>query len=157
MKKLLLLLLAIALCTTVIAQDEEEKKEPVIGWETGAGLGFDLSQLLQINPKQGAGQNRIGLGGALSIFGKYTKDRIAWDNSGNWQFGVQKLGNGPLPTGEKIPFQKAIDELRLNSKFGYKISETSKFYYAADLGFLSQITSTWAGTDTVPGFFPFRY
>ncbi|HMQ49928.1 MAG TPA: DUF3078 domain-containing protein [Saprospiraceae bacterium] len=137
------------------AQENAEVAETPKTWETGAGLGLDFAQLFQFNPKQGAGQNRLGLGGAINIFAKYKKNRLAWDNLGSWQFGVQRLGTGVIAQGstEKIPFQKAIDELRLNSKLGYQTSETSKFFYAVDFSFLSQITPTYEGTPTYAGFF----
>ncbi len=42
-------------------------------WKTGLSLGLDFSQLLQINPRQGAGQNRLGAGTAITAFAKYKK------------------------------------------------------------------------------------
>lgn len=129
-------------------------EEPPV-WTKGAGIGLDFAQLLQINPRQGAGQNRLGLGGSINIFGNYRKGRVAWDNLGSWQFGVQRLGSGVIAQGSdtKIPFQKAIDELRINSKIGYKVTENSKFFYAGDLSLLSQLTPTYIGTDDFPGNF----
>ncbi len=147
------LLIAIALIfmglTPTWAQEEAAEEEELQGWETGAGIGFDFSQLFQLNPKQGAGENRIGFGGAINFFANYDRKRLSWDNQVNWQFGIQKLGAGPLPGIMSIdnrPFQKSIDELRLNSKVGYKTSEKSKFFYAADYSFLSQITRTFQGS-----------
>jgi len=134
------------------AKPAEEEK----AWKTTAGLGLDFAQLFIHNPRQGAGQNRVGFGSAVNIAALYKKDRIAWDNLLLWQFGIQRLGSGVIAQGtndNKIPFQKAIDELRLNSKIGYKISETSKFFYAADVSFLSQLTPTYRGSDDYPGNF----
>ena len=160
--KIRLFLLA-ALCLGVFswgwaqedAPAEEETKEET-AWKTGAGIGLDFSQLFQLNPRQGAGQNRLGFGGAVNIFANYKEGRLAWENLGNWQFGIQRLGAGVVAQGtdeKKVPFQKAIDELRLNSKVGYKTSETSKFFYAADFSFLSQFTPTYLGNDDYPGNF----
>lgn len=134
---------------------EATPTDTVKAWTTGAGVGLDFVQLFQLNPRQGAGQNRIGLGGATNIFAKYKKNRIAWDNIANWQFGLQRLGSGTISqvSDEKVPFQKSIDELRLNSKVGYKTSDTSKFFYAADLFFFSQITPTY-NDNSLPGNFP---
>lgn len=133
------------------AQDSAEAPaEEQEGWETGAGIGFDFAQLFQLNPRQGAGQNRLGFGGAANFFANYKKDRFAWDNLTSWQFGLQRLGAGVVAQGavQKIPFQKSIDELRLNSKVGYKTSQDSKFFYAANLSYLSQVVPTY----TDPGF-----
>ncbi|HMQ85935.1 MAG TPA: DUF3078 domain-containing protein [Flavilitoribacter sp.] len=134
----------------------KEKEKPQEGWKTGAGLGLDFAQLLQINPRQGAGQNRLGFGSAFNFYGNLRKGRLAWDNASIWQFGIQRLGAGVIAQGvtqKKIPFQKAIDELRLNSKIGYQISKKSKFFYAADLSFLSQLTKTYQGNKEYPGNF----
>ncbi|MFZ4560280.1 MAG: DUF3078 domain-containing protein [Saprospiraceae bacterium] len=109
----------------------KQKKAPT-DWQTGAGIGLDFSQLLQINPRQGAGQNRIGAGTALTVFAKRKKGRTALDNTASWQFGVQRLGSGPPANGGKLPFQKVIDEFRISSKTGYRASDTSSFFYAAD-------------------------
>ena len=147
------LFLLFTLCTfTHIQAQEEEAEEPKQGWDIGAGIGLDLAQLLQINPRVGAGQNRLGLGGAITAYGKYNKNRFRWINTGSWQFGVQKIGVGAIPgTSDKIPFQKAIDELRLNSNAGYKTSENSKWLYTADFAFLSQVTPSYNGTDQIAG------
>lgn len=154
----LLSLLLLAIAAPLVAQDAPAAaapaEEPPL-WTKGAGIGLDLAQLLQINPRQGAGQNRLGLGGAINFFANHRKGRVAWDNLASWQFSVQRLGSGIISQGSdtKIPFQKAIDELRLNSKIGYKITENSKFFYAADFSFLSQATPTYLGTEEFPGNF----
>ena len=116
-----------------------------IGWTVGAGIGSEFTQLLHINPKIGAGQNKIGLGGAVNFFANRKGKTFFWNNRVSWQFGVQKLGSGPLPSGGNIPFQKTIDAFRLNSKAGNKTGKKSKFYYAADLSVFGQLTPTFVG------------
>lgn len=151
----LLALLCLAL-TPLQAQEEAAPETEPEGWTTGGGIGLDLSQLLQINPKQGAGQNRLGFGSAINLFGNYREDRRQWDNQASWQFGMQKLGSGVVPfNGQEfdIPFQKSLDELRLGSKYGYQTSETSKWFYAANATFVSQVTPTYAGPAAYPGNF----
>ncbi len=147
MKKYVFLLTMLLVCTYPLFAQEEEAEESKEGWEVGAGLGLDFAQLLQINPRVGAGQNRIGLGGATNVFAKYRKGRLAWDNLASWQFGVQRIGSGQLGRGlSKVPFQKANDELRINSKVGFQTSEDSKLFYAADFSFLSQVTPSYIDT-----------
>lgn len=136
-----------------IAQDTTAQKKVPSPWKLGVGIGIDFSQLLQINPRQGAGQNRIGMGGAITAFAKRKKGRAALDNNASWQFGVQHLGSGPLANGGNIPFQKAIDDMRISSKMGYQASDTSHFFYAADVNLRSQITPTYKGTKQYPGNF----
>lgn len=148
----MLILLCILPAVSLWAQPQDTLE----GWETGAGIGFDFTQLLQINPKQGAGQNRIGFGGATNIFANYSQDRREWSNQGSWQFGIQRIGAGVVAQGTqtaRIPFQKAIDELRLSSKYGYQTSDSSKWFYAANFTFLSQLTPSYLGTDNYPGNF----
>lgn len=153
MRKGCTLLLFLLVATTTWAQNAAP--DTLQGWRNGAGIGFDFAQLFQLNPRQGAGQNRLGLGGAANFFAKYRNGRLAWDNLANWQFGLQRLGSGLVAQGttQKIPFQKAIDEFRLNSKIGYKTSDTSKFFYTADLSLFSQITPTYNDAG-LPGNFP---
>jgi hypothetical protein len=148
-------LLFFVLSNTVLSQAQTPQPDTTQGWTRGAGLGMDFVQLFQLNPRQGAGQNRLGLGGATNFFAKYKNGRLAWDNIANWQFGLQRLGSGVVAQGTttKIPFQKAIDELRLNSKVGFKVSDTSKFYYSADVFYFSQITPTY-NDQGLPGNFP---
>jgi hypothetical protein len=122
------------------------------GWKSGGGFGLDLGQLLQLNPKVGSGENRLGFGGAVSYFAKYKKGLLSWDNIGSLNLSVVKLGTGVLASTAsfakvKQPFQKSIDELRISSRIGYKTSATSKWSYALDFGFLSQLTPTYRGTD----------
>ena len=57
-------------------------------WKIGGGFGLDFSQLIYINPKVGAGDNRIGIGGNISLFANYKHQRIKWQNSTGLSFGV---------------------------------------------------------------------
>lgn len=157
MKHLFLCLCLLLSLTPLIAQKKEKKPKEEIpeGWQFGAGLGMDLSQLLQINPKQGAGQNRLGLGGAANAFSNFKRGRRVWDNTVLWQFGVQRLGSGAVILGsdDKVPFQKTIDEFRLSSKYGYQIKEDGELYYSTNATFLSQLTPTYQFPDLQSGNF----
>jgi len=75
MKKVLYFFV-IVLCTPFFLKSQNEntpKKDSL--WKTGASLGLDFSQLFQLNPRQGAGQNRIGAGTAITAFAKIKKKR----------------------------------------------------------------------------------
>lgn len=140
MSKYLCLFVALILSfqNPVLAQDDKPKEEEE-GWKFGGGIGLDFAQLLLINPRVGAGENRIGLGGNITAFAKYKKGRLSWDNAASFQFGVQRLGRG------KKPFQKSIDELRVSSLFAYELTDENPFSYAFDATFLSQVTPTYDG------------
>ncbi len=124
-------------------------------WETTFGFGLDVSELFQLNPKQGAGQNRIGIGGAITFAANYQKNRFEIENLASWQFGIQKLGFGTIPgLGEDVgvPFQKSIDELRLTSKSGYRIrAENPKLFLSSNFTFFSQLAPSYPGPDEYPG------
>ncbi|MCB0635256.1 MAG: DUF3078 domain-containing protein [Lewinella sp.] len=145
----------------VLAQEEAAPPTPAEQkaagpWDVGAGMGFDFAQLLQINPKQGAGQNRLGIGGAANVFANYKLGRHRLQNKASWQFGLQRLGSGVVAQGtdeSPIPFQKAIDELRLSTKYGFRVSPESKWLLAVNGTLFSQLTPTYQGSDTYPGNF----
>jgi hypothetical protein len=109
-------------------------------WKTGGGLGLDFANLLLINPKIGAGENNIGIGGNTSFYAKYRKGRARWNNAAALNFAVQKLGRGGTR-----PFQKSQDEIRLTSIFSYDFTKDNPFAYAFDVLLLSQITPTYEG------------
>jgi hypothetical protein len=157
MKQFFLFAFLLLLVAPLAAQKKEKKPKEEIpdGWRFGAGIGLDLSQLLQINPKQGAGQNRLGLGGAANAFSNFKEGRRVWDNTVLWQFGIQRLGSGAVFPGsdDKIPFQKTIDEFRLNSKYGYQIRKEGELYYSVSATFLSQLTPTYQFADLQSGNF----
>jgi len=124
-------------------------------WNNNISLGIDFAQLFQLNPRQGAGQNKIALGGAINATNTYNSNGFTWDNTLIAQFSVQRIGSGVISNlnRNRIPFQKAIDEIRLNSKAGWKTSENSPYYFAFNLGLLTQLTPTYKGTTSFPGNF----
>ncbi len=151
MKRISLLFMLLAFLTTATFAQEEKPAAEEKKWTTGLGIGLDFAQLLQINPKVGAGENRLGLGGALTYFANMKNGKHSWDNSIAWRLGVQKLGSGIYGGGtgngeDKVPFQKSIDELRFDSKYGYAITNDKKWYMATELSFLSQILKTYSGS-----------
>lgn len=129
---------------TLQAQDKETEEEKY--WTTGGAAGLDLGQMLFINPKFGAGEDRIGIAGSANLYAKYKKERVSWDNMVGLNFGVQRLGSFR----KEIPFQKSVDELRIASNFSYGITPTSPFGYSLDMLFLSQITPTYDGNFLSP-------
>jgi hypothetical protein len=108
-------------------------------WKFKGAVGLDFAQMLLINPKIGAGENKIAFGGNTSGAAIYEMDRFSWNAALNINFGIQKLGSG------KKPFQKTLDELRLTTQFNYKFKMDSPWAYALDIAFLSQLTPTYEG------------
>lgn len=126
------------------AQDKEETEEKP--WTAGGAAGLDLGQMLFINPKFGAGEDRIGIAGNINLYAKYKKGRVSWDNIAGLNFGVQRLGS----LRKVIPFQKSVDELRFASNFSYAITKNSPFGYSLDALLLTQITPTYDGNLLAP-------
>ena len=130
------------------AQDEAEEVIPD-GWSYGASLGADLGQLLQFNPRVGAGENRVGVGLNVGVFANKKQGLMNWDNSATLNLALQRLGGGILPRNPgdaaiKVPWQKSADELRFASLFGVKFNETSPWGYGVQSTFLTQLTPTYA-------------
>ena len=105
-------------------------------WTTGGSIGLDMSQLALINPKIGAGENKLAFGGLTTLFAKYKAGKVMWNNEGSLQLAVQRLGGGDNP------FTKNLDVLRVNSKFGYQI--TSKLNGAFLANFESLLLPTYS-------------
>lgn len=139
MKKSLLSALAF-FCLIQIISAQEETTTAVTetkNWEKSASLGLDLSQLLLINPKFGAGENRLGFGGVAGGSANYAQGKWIWENKLGWQFAVQRLGS------TENSFTKNVDQLDLLSKGGYALSADKKWYAALEGALRTQITSTF--------------
>lgn len=118
------------------------KIDTTLGWKYAAAAGLDLGGTKIFNPKVGAGNSRLGIGGLGSIIAKRKGARSFWDNQFSMQFGVQELGR-TAPT-QPTGFQKNLDILRLQSRYGYDISSDKKWFAAIDFFGQSQIMSTYA-------------
>ncbi len=136
-----ILLCVLAFCAFQLSYGQESVDSldtaPVY-WKLGGGLGLDFAQLLQINPRPGAGDNRIGFGGLNNWFLNYKKNNIAWENNLTLQLSVQKLGI------EDTLFVKNLDVFRFNSKFGFK-GEDERLFFAAELQTQTLLLNTFEG------------
>jgi hypothetical protein len=134
------LLLAFFCCQlTAFAQTEAPKTEeaPKV-WTVGGSFGLDLTGLGMINPKLGAGDNRIGFGGLINLFANQKKAKSFWNNSAALQLAAQRIG------GKDADFQKNLDVLRLGSRYGYSIVG-EKLFAAIDGTAESQLMRTYSG------------
>lgn len=115
------------------------------GWTATATLGFDFLSNVFVNPKAGAGDNRITLGFNGGVLTNYNFGPLSWSNQLQLAYGVQKTGNGFLEDypSVKIPFKKNTDRFLFNSKVAYRASYFSKYYYTANVSFNSQLAKTY--------------
>lgn len=109
------------------AQDATTTKADTV-WRTGGLFSSSFNQVSLLNWAAG-GQDAMSLNNIISLYAKYNKGKMAWDNTLDMGYGIIKQGD------EKI--RKNDDRLELNSKLGYKINET-KFYYTILFNFRSQ-------------------
>ena len=108
------------------------------GWTRGGSFGLDLTGLGLINPRLGAGANRFGFGGLVYLFANDKQDNFFWDNSGSLQLAALRVG------GKSQPFQKNVDIIRLNSRYGYNIIK-DKLFAAIDAQAETQLLPTYVG------------
>ena len=140
-KYFLLIILTFAFVGSGFGQADETVAEITPTWNTGGGIGLNLDQLLVINPRAGAGENKFSFGGIGNIFANYREGKIAWDNAASLQLVFQRLGRDQAGN----PFQKTLDDLKLATKIGYSISPDNKWYAALEATFQSQLLTTYNG------------
>jgi len=128
MKRILVLLLfTFTSIATVSAQGDTAIVADTV-WRTGGLFSSSFNQVSLINWAAG-GQNSMSLNNIVSLFAKYKKGKVAWDNTLDMGYGLVQQGE------EKI--RKNDDRLELNSKLGIQAQE-SKFYYTLLFNFRSQ-------------------
>lgn len=111
------------------------------GWTTGGNFGLNLDQLLVIQPRSGAGDNKLAFGGLGQLFGIYKSGRLVWDNTFKLQEGFQRVGKSQ----KGRPFEKTLDILEIYTKPGYAITADEKWYAAINAGLQSQLLKTYPG------------
>jgi len=137
MKQLLTLTLAVC-CFACTLSAQDKKEENPLGWKKGGSIGFDLTGMSILNPRLGAGANRFGFGGLASFFANKKAEKSFWDNSSNLQLSALRIG------GKDQPFQKNVDILRLNSRYGYNLKKDVLFF-AIDGAAETQLLATYSG------------
>ena len=161
LNSIILVAATIFVSTTLFAQNDDaarldgliQEESDSLDWTIGGGIGLDLGQILVLNPRAGSGQNRFGIGGAVAVYANYKNNRVTWNNNISLNLAIEKTGSGvvALPSGlasdQKVPFKKSIDELRLKSTYGYSFSEGSKWSYAVNFAFRSQLLSSYQGIE----------
>jgi Protein of unknown function (DUF3078) len=114
----------------------EKGKDAKEGWTKVGGLGGSFSLLNLINPRAGAGDNRIGFGGMLNYSANLVQGKIISNNKIGLQLDVVRNG--------KDPYAKATDVLAATSQIGYQIGKVAGKWYIAGLAdFQSQLLPTY--------------
>ncbi len=138
-KTLLTFVIAVFLVAITNAQvtDKEKdlktvSKDTTDGWEKGGMFSLTFGQSNFTNWAAG-GINNVSVNALSSLFAKYKKGKLTWDNSLDLGYGIQRLG-----TGNSISSQKTDDKIDIASKLGIKAND--KLYYAALANFKTQFT-----------------
>lgn len=87
-----MLLTRVLLSVTQLSSQDTDATAIVKPWSVNPqALVQTFPQLLQINPKVGAGENRFGVRWVINTNADYKKERLAWDNDLIWNFSMQRL------------------------------------------------------------------
>ena len=124
MRNLITILTVLTINTAIFAQTDSTKN-----WKTGGDVGFNTSQVGFTNWAQG-GQNSIAGMTFLHLHANYSKDKWAWDNYTNLEYGLMQQGTDIT--------KKSDDLLEIGTKLGHKASEF--WYYTFQASFKSQFS-----------------
>jgi hypothetical protein len=108
---------------------KEQNADTLKGWKNGGVLAINLAQTSLTNWAAG-GEKSLAIGGIVSLFANYKKDKNAWDNS-------LDIGYGLLRQGKKAAFMKTDDKIDFLSKYGREAYKN--FYYAGLINFKTQM------------------
>ena len=140
-KLLLIALFSASILSSVNAQKKDTLKTDTLKFfKYGGFTSLTFNQVAFSNWAAG-GENAMSATGVLNLFGKYKKDKIAWDNTLDLGYGITKT--------QQFGVQKNTDNIELNSKLGYQAG--SKFFYTFLVNFRSQFSNGYNyPNDSVP-------
>jgi Protein of unknown function (DUF3078) len=115
--------------TKTIAKDPNDTLPKI--WKKGGLFNFNFGQTSLSNWAAGGDKLQLNVNGFLNLYAFYAKDRSAWDNSLDLALGYVKTTS----LGER----KSDDRIDFTSKYGYKLSPTSKWYASALFNFRTQM------------------
>lgn len=120
-------------------------------WDKSLTFSISYNQSKLTNPPIGYGINQAGGNMLFNISAVYDKDKIIWSSFLDWNFGLLRLGSGPLEAGsnQKIPFQKISDRLKITSIMGYRISKDSVWSIGPGIDITTQVTPSYTDADGV--------
>lgn len=114
------------------------------GWTHKYGIGLGLDHAGIISAKVGSATNsQLGLKGILAGSSTYRMGRMAWDNVGSLQYGIQQFGTLSQLGTNQTEILKPLDLLAISSKFGYGITENPVFFYSLFGSMRTQMTPTY--------------
>jgi Protein of unknown function (DUF3078) len=98
-------------------------------WKVGTVLNASLAQTA-LSHWAGGGENSLAISGLSNTTANYNKDKISWENSFDFAYGVIKQGDASV--------EKSDDKMEISSKLGRQLKP--HWNLAADVGFRSQFS-----------------
>lgn len=126
MRRYSFLLLLLLTATFVVAQEKTEEPK---NWKKAGDFSISFSQVSFSNWAAG-GKNSVSGVALFNYSANYAKGRMSWDNSLNIGYGLQKE--------EQRSLIKSEDKLEINSKVGYKMTESGKWFFTGLTNFRTQ-------------------
>jgi hypothetical protein len=145
MKKLFVFIYLFIAVTSLTAQDETVQdlkkasskaiaKDPndtiPKTWKKGGLFNLNFGQTSLSNWAAGGDNLQLNVNAFLNVYAFYAKDRNAWDNSLDLALGYIKTTS--------LGSRKSDDKIDFTSKYGYKLTPTSKWYASALFNFRTQ-------------------
>ena len=139
-KSTLTILCFVALVLNATAQDATlaAVKKDTSYWKKASNFGINFSQGSFSESWVGGAINNFAVGLLLTSKGQYERDRTTWVNDFQFQYGMIKNKGANA--------QKSLDRIFFDSKYGYKLGATSKWYFTANLNLQSQIANGYDNT-----------
>jgi hypothetical protein len=98
-------------------------------WKKGGDFSISFSEVSFSNWAAG-GKNSVSGVGVFNSFANYAKERMSWDNTLNIGYGLMKEQQRSLI--------KSEDKLEVNTKLGYKMKESGKWFFSGLANFRTQ-------------------
>lgn len=107
-------------------------------WKKGGDFSISFSEVSFSNWAAG-GKNSISGVGVFNSFANYAKDRMSWDNTLNLGYGLMKE--------QQRRVIKSEDKFEINSKVGYKMTESGKWFFTGLANFRTQFADGYNYTN----------
>ncbi len=135
MQKILYFILLFFLFTSTLLA----KTDSLTYWNTSGNLGLNISQV-GLKNWNGGGENSLSLNGLTAFKFSYSKNKINWDNSLEFGYGILKQGNSAT--------RKTDDKIILNSRILKKGEKN--WGYSALFDFRTQFDKGFNFVNNVP-------
>ncbi len=115
---------------TIAVTGQTAESDTIKHWKIGGTPSLTFNQVSLTNWAAG-GKNSVAGTFLLNVYFNYSKDKVAWDNTIDFGYGLTKQGSENMV--------KTEDKLYFTSKLGYNAGDHSKWFYTALLDFKTQM------------------